>query len=42
MESNQYKKNVQRKAIQVYLEEYSNENGWSGDKVHDESKLVEL
>lgn len=36
------KKNVQRKAIQIYLEEYSDENGWSGDKVHDESKLVEL
>ena len=31
---------VERKGIQIYLEEYSVENGWSGDKK--ESKLIEL
>jgi len=36
------KKDVERKAIQVYLEEYTEQNGWSGDKDHDESTLVEL
>ena len=34
------KKDVERRAIQIYLEEYSEEKGWSGDKK--EQKLVEL
>ena len=33
-------KDVERRAIQVYLEEYSEEKGWSSDKK--ERKLVEL
>ena len=33
-------KDVERRAIQVYLEEYSPETGWSGDK--EEPNLVEL
>jgi hypothetical protein len=33
-------KDVERRAIQIYLEEYSEENGWSGDKK--EQELVEL
>lgn len=33
-------KDVERKAIQIYFEEYSEEKGWSGDKK--EQKLVEL
>ena len=37
----QIKKNVERRAIQIYLEEYSEADGWSGDK-KDEQKLVEL
>lgn len=37
----QIKKNVERRAIQIYLEEYSEENGWSGDK-KEVQKLVEL
>ena len=35
------KKDVERRAIQVYLEEYNEIDGWSGDK-HVESNLVEL
>jgi hypothetical protein len=37
----QIKKNVERRAIQIYLGEYSEADGWSGDK-KDEQKLVEL
>ena len=33
-------KDVERKAIQIYFEEYSEEKGWSGDKK--EQKLAEL
>tara|TARA_A100001037_G_C15141375_1_gene633874 strand:- start:56 stop:748 length:693 start_codon:yes stop_codon:yes gene_type:complete len=33
-------KNVERRAIQIYLEEYTLETGWSGDKKEEE--LVEL
>ena len=33
-------KDVERRAIQIYLEEYSEEKGWSGDKK--ESKPIEL
>jgi hypothetical protein len=31
---------VERRAIQIYFEEYSEEKGWSGDKK--EQKLAEL
>ena len=33
-------KDVERRAIQIYFEEYSEEKGWSGDKK--EQKLAEL
>ena len=33
-------KDVERRAIQIYLEEYSLETGWSGDK--EEQDLVEV
>jgi len=37
----QIKKNVERRAIQIFLEVYSEEDGWSGDKKV-EQELVEL
>ena len=32
---------VERRGIQIYLEEFSTENGWSGDK-NEKQELIEL